>query len=270
MLVDRYQLERPIAKGIMSTVYTARDTKLDRPVAIKILNEPYSLDKKFVKRFQLEAKSWAVVQHPNVVRLYDYDNYYIVMELVYGPNLKRFMKQQVRLGIERSIAIAHDIAQGLIGIHQHELVHRAITPQNILIDDTARAMDFGITAKITDFGIVYIGERITEPGTTLGTVQYYSPEQAQGEAVSPASDIYSLGVVLYEMLCRQLPFEADSPVALAMMHISDKPRPPRELNSAISPELEDIVLKCLEKLPEQRYQFSTELEYALLRLIKGW
>jgi eukaryotic-like serine/threonine-protein kinase len=264
-LGDRYQLQDPIGRGGMATIYRARDVRMDRVVAIKVLREVYSTDPKFVRRFQVEAKAASALQHPNIVQVFDYGqtdgNYYIVMELVEGTDLRRYLRSRGVLDVDRAIIIAHDVALGLSAAHRRGIVHRDVKPQNILVGR-------GGSIKLTDFGIASVykdinAERLTTTGMTLGTVQYYAPEQAQGEIVSPAADVYALGIVMYEMLTGHPPFDGDSPVAVAMQHIQDVPTPPSHINPNIPPALEEIILRCLEKVPEMRFRDGSQLARAL-------
>src|SRR5438477_1416651 len=265
VLGDRYQLQDPIGRGGMATIYRGLDIRMDRIVAIKVLRELYSTDPKFVKRFQVEAKAASLLQHPNIVQVYDYGqtdgNYYIVMELVEGTDLRRYLRSRGVLDVDRAIIIAHDVALGLGAAHRRDIVHRDVKPQNVLVGR-------GGSIKLTDFGIASVykdinSERLTTTGMTLGTVQYYAPEQAQGEIVSPAADVYALGIVMYEMLTGHTPFDGDTPVAVAMQHIQDVSTPPSQFNPNIPPVLEDIILRCLEKVPEMRYRDGSQLARAL-------
>jgi serine/threonine protein kinase len=265
VLGERYELLDPIGRGGMATIYRGRDTRMDRTVAIKVLREVYSTDPKFVTRFQREAKAASALQHPNIVQVYDYGqtdgNYFIVMELVEGTDLRRYLRSRGVLDIDRAIIIAHDVALGLGAAHRRSIVHRDVKPQNILVGKNG-------SIKLTDFGIASVykdinAERLTTTGMTLGTVQYYAPEQAQGEIVSPAADVYALGIVMYEMLTGRTPFDGDTPVAVAMQHIQDPPVPPSELNPGIPQSLEDIILRCLEKIPEMRFRDGSQLARAL-------
>ena len=262
---DRYQIEEPIGRGGMATIYRGYDTQMKRPVAIKVLREVYSTDAKFVMRFQRSAKAQADLQHPNIVQVYDYGqtdgNYYIVMELIEGTDLRRYLRARGVLDIDRAVIIAHDVALGLGAAHQRGIVHMSVKTQNILIgrDGSIKLTDFGIASVYKDIN----DERLTDTGMTLGTVQYYPPEQAQGEIVSPAADVYSLGIVMYEMLTARPPFDGDTPVAVAMAHIHDAPTPPRQLNPHIPLALEVIILHCLEKVPEMRFRDGSQLARVL-------
>jgi eukaryotic-like serine/threonine-protein kinase len=265
VLGDRYELQEPIGRGGMATIYRAVDLRMGRTVAVKILREVYSSDPKFVTRFQREARAASALQHPNIVQVFDYgqsgDSYYIAMEFIEGADLRRYLKKHGMLSNERAIEIAHDVALGLGAAHKRGIVHRDVKPQNVMLNDDG-------LVKLTDFGIASVykdvdAERLTTTGMTLGTVQYYAPEQAQGEVVSPAADIYALGIVMYEMLAGKTPFDGDTPVAVAMRHIQDIPEPPSRINPRISPALERIILRCLEKDPRDRYRDGDALAYAL-------
>src|SRR6059058_663675 len=265
VLGERYKLEDPIGRGGMATIYRGQDLRMDRIVAIKVLREVYSTDPKFVTRFQREAKAASALQHPNIVQVFDYGqtdgNYYIVMELVEGTDLRRYLRSRGVLAVDRAIIIAHDVALGLGAAHRRGIVHRDVKPQNVLVgrDGSIKLTDFGIASVYKDIN----AERLTTTGMTLGTVQYYAPEQAQGEIVSPAADVYALGIVMYEMLTGHPPFDGDSPVAVAMQHIQDVPTPPSHINPNISPALEEIILRCLEKVPEMRFRDGSQLARAL-------
>ena len=273
LIDNRYELGDPIGRGGMATIYKATDVHMHVEVAIKILRDVYSTDPKFVTRFQREARAARALQHPNIVQVYDYgqsgDAYFIVMELINGSDLRHYLKQEPThtLSPEHAVEIAHDVALGLGAAHRRGIVHRDVKPQNILLNDEG-------LVKLTDFGIASMykdadAERLTTTGMTLGTVQYYAPEQAQGEIVTPAADVYALGIVMYEMLTGRTPFDGDTPVAVAMRHIQDLPEPPSHLNRAIPPELERIILRCLEKDPRDRYPNGDALAYALDQYARG-
>ena len=264
-LGDRYQLLDLIGRGGMATIYRARDIRMDRVVAVKVLREAYNTDQKFVKRFQREAKAASALHHPNIVQVYDYGqadgNYYIVMELVEGTDLSRYLCYRGVLDVDRAVIIAHDVALGLGAAHRRRIVHRDVKPQNVLIGS-------GGSIQLTDFGIVSVysdmdAERLTTSGMTLGTVQYFAPEQAQGEIVSPAADVYALGIVMYEMLTGRTPFDGNSAVVVALQHIRDQPTPPSQFNPSIPTALEEIILRCLEKVPEMRFRDGSQLAQAL-------
>lgn len=265
VLGERYKLGDPIGRGGMATIYRGQDMRMDRIVAVKVLREVYSTDPKFVTRFQREAKAASSLQHPNIVQVYDYGqtdgNYFIVMELVEGTDLRRYLRSRGVLAVDRAIIIAHDVALGLGAAHRRGIVHRDVKPQNVLVgkDGSIKLTDFGIASVYKDIN----AERLTTTGMTLGTVQYYAPEQAQGEIVSPAADVYALGIVMYEMLTGRTPFDGDTPVAVAMQHIQDLPTPPTHLNPNIPPALEEIIMRCLEKVPEMRFRDGSTLARAL-------
>jgi len=256
----------PIGRGGMATIYRARDQRMGRMVAIKILREMYSSDPKFVLRFQREARAVSALAHPNIVQVFDYgksgDQYYIVMELIEGVDLRKYLRSiNGVLDLRRAVVIGHDVALALGAAHRRGIVHRDVKPQNILVNDES-------LVKLTDFGIATFyrdvnNERLTTTGMTLGTVQYYAPEQAQGEIVQPAADVYALGVVMYEMLVGHPPFDGDTPVAIAVRHIQEPPVRPSRYNPSIPPSLERVILRCLEKDPRDRYRDGDALAYAL-------
>ncbi len=269
----RYRLEEPIGRGGMATIFKAVDEQMmDRLVAVKVLREVYSNDPKFVTRFQREARAASALQHPNIVQVFDYgqsaDSYYIVMEYIDGMDLRRYLKRRGGiLPIERSVEIARAVAQGLGAAHRRGIVHRDVKPQNIMVNDDG-------LVKLTDFGIASMykdadAERLTTTGMTLGTVQYYAPEQAQGEMVRPAADVYALGIVIYEMTTGQTPFDGDTPVAVAMKHIQEEPEPPSAINPRIPPALERIILKCLSKDPAARFRDGDELAATLTNFLRA-
>jgi len=265
VLGDRYLLQNRIGSGGMATIYRAQDLQMDRAVAVKVLREIYNTNPKFVRRFQVEAKAASALQHPNIVKVYDYGqsdgNYYIVMELVDGTDLRRYLSSRGVLDVDRAIIIAHDVALGLGAAHRRSIVHRDVKPQNVLIgkDGSIKLTDFGIASMYKDLN----ADRLTTTGMTLGTVQYFAPEQAQGEIVSPAADVYALGIVMYEMLTDHTPFNGNSPVVVAMQHIQDQPNPPGQFNPSIPAALEEIILRCLEKVPDMRFPDGSQLARSL-------
>jgi serine/threonine-protein kinase len=251
VLGNRYQLQEPIGRGNLATIYCGWDTHMERVVAVKVLREIYITDPKFVRLFQKEAEVMYSLQHPNIVQAYDYGqsngNYYIVMELVDGINLHRYLRSRGILDAGSTVKIAQNVALGLGEAHRRDIVHRNVIPQNILIGRDG-------SIKLTDFSIGI--------ALTLGTVQYYAPEQARG-VVSPSADVYSLGIVMYEMLTLHPPFDGDSPEAVAMKHIQEVPTPPSQYNPTIPTALEEIIMRCLEKEPQMRFQDASQLARAL-------
>src|SRR6266566_1334315 len=227
VLGGRYQLQGSIGRGGMATIYRGRDMRMDHVVAIKVLRELYNTEPKFVKRFEREAKAASALHHPNIVQVFDYGqtdgNYYLVMELVEGTDLRRYLRSRGVLDIDRAVIIAHDVALGLGAAHRRGIVHRDVKPQNILVGRDG-------SIKLTDFGI---------------------------------ASVYALGIVMYEMLTGRPPFDGDTPVAVAMQHIQDAPLPPTHLNPNIPPALEEIILRCLEKVPEMRFLDGNALARAL-------
>ncbi len=250
-LIDgRYKVISRLGAGGMAEVFLAQDQQLGRKVALKLLHRRFSEDPDFVERFRREAQSAAGLQHPNVVSIYDrgaYDGtYYIAMEYLAGPSLKQLIRQQAPLEPLRAIEITIQILKAARFAHRRGVIHRDLKPHNVIVDD-------GDHAKVTDFGIARAGASdMTETGSIMGTAQYLSPEQAQGVAVSPASDLYSVGVILYELLTGRLPFDAESAVTIAIKHVSEPPVSPRQINPKIPPELEQVVLWTLNKNPADR------------------
>ncbi len=251
VLSGRYELEEKIGSGGMAEVYKAHDRLLARPVAIKILHEAYRSDVEFIERFHREAKSAARLSHPNIVSIFDVgvagNDHYIVMEYVQGATLKKKIQDEGPLDLLTAVAIAKDIAQGLTHAHANNIVHCDIKPHNVLMTDDGHA-------KITDFGIAraVTESTLTYGGSVIGSVHYFSPEQARGGAITPKSDVYSLGVVLYEMLTNRLPFTGDNPVQIAMKHVEEEPISPSRYRPQIPPMLEAIVCRTMSKSPEIR------------------
>jgi hypothetical protein len=265
LLGDRYQVQDPPGQDGIITTCRGWDTYLNRAVTIQVLRDEYSADPKVVTSFQREAKAASSLQHPNIVQVYDYGQTdginFIVMELVEGTDLRRYLRSRGMLDIDRAVIIAHDVALALGAAHRRGMVHRDVKPQNVLVgrDGSIKLTGFGIASCSNN---IY-AERLTKMGMTLGTVQYCAPEQAQGEMVTPAADVYALGIVMYEMLTDHLPFDGDSPVAVVMQHIMGTPVPPSQLNPTIPPALEEIILRCLEKVPEMRFRDGSSLARAL-------
>ena len=261
---DRYEIIEKIGSGGMADVYKAKCHRLNRYVAIKILKQEYSGDKNFITKFRGEAQSAAGLSHPNIVSVYDVgeDNglHYIVMELVEGITLKKFIERKGRLAIKEAVGIAIQIAQGLEAAHNNHIIHRDIKPQNIMISREGKV-------KVADFGIAKAVSANTYTQNAIGSVHYLSPEQARGGYCDEKSDIYSLGVTLYEMLSGTLPFAGDNTVSVALLHIQSEPQPVRELVPAVQYSLDRIVQKCMQKRPENRYLSASELIVDLKRSI---
>lgn len=262
ILGNRYEIKKLIGEGGMALVYLAQDNLLDRPVAIKLLRSEYSSDQEFVERFQREAKSAAKLCHPNVVNIYDVgqtkSTYYIVMEYIEGTSLKDLIKKEGTLSVELSLNLAMQISSALNHAHNSLIVHRDIKPHNIMItnDYLVKVMDFGIARAMSS-------ATITRTGVVLGSVHYFSPEQATGKDVTSASDLYSLGIVLYEMLTGKVPFDADTPVGIAYQHVQSDLPSIEEKRPDLPPSVIDIVKKALAKKPEERFKSAREMELSL-------
>jgi eukaryotic-like serine/threonine-protein kinase len=263
----RYQVVRKLGAGGMANVYLAEDQELGRRVAIKILNDRHANDEQFVERFRREAKNAAALSHPNIVSIYDRGEaegtYYIAMEYLEGRSLKELIVSRGPAPITVSIEYARQILQALRFAHRHGIVHRDIKPHNVLVDAEGRI-------KVTDFGIARAGtSQMTEAGSIVGTAQYLSPEQARGTNVDQRSDVYSLGIVLYELLTGSVPFNGDTPVEIAMKHLSTLPEPPSAKRPDIPRDLDLIVMRSLAKDPRDRYQSAEEMEADLERFARG-
>ena len=265
----RYELHRRIARGGMAEVFLAKDALLDRPVALKVLFPEFSTDPSFVARFRREAQSVANLSHPNIVSVYDWgeeaSTYFIVMEYVEGRSLAQIIRDEGVLHPDRAADITADTAAALGFAHRNGVVHRDVKPGNILIGRSG-------TVKVADFGIARAAsasENLTQTGTVMGTATYFSPEQARGEDVDPRSDVYSLGVVLYEMVTGSPPFSGDNPVSVAYKHVQETPEPPSARNRDVPPALEAITLKAMHKDPGGRYASAEELRADLRRFRAG-
>ncbi len=260
ILGNRYEIIQKIGNGGMAIVYKARDLTLNRYVAVKVLRDEFTTDEEFIKRFETEAQSAARLIHPNIVSIYDVgvDNnltYYIVMELIQGKTLKEIIiQEQGPLPWKWSINVSIQIASALEMAHKNNIIHRDIKPHNIIITEDG-------VAKVTDFGIAKAvsNSTITAFGKTIGSVHYFSPEHARGGYTDAKSDIYSLGVVMYEMVTGKVPFDADTPVSIALKHMQEEPVEPQEINPNIPDAVNKIIMKALQKEPALRYQTATEM-----------
>ena len=258
MLGNRYEIIEKIGVGGMATVYRAKCHVLKRDVAVKILRDEFTTDEEFIKRFNAEAQAAASLTHPNIVSVYDVGHegnlYYIVMELVKGKTLKEIIVEEGVLPWKWAVNLGIQIARGLEKAHRNNIIHRDIKPHNIIITEDG-------TAKVTDFGIAKAvsNSTITAFGATTGSVHYFSPEHAKGSHTDQKSDLYSLGIVLYEMVTGKVPFDADTPVSVALKHMQEEPVPPKELNHSIPESLNKIILKAMQKEPSMRYQTATDM-----------
>ena len=263
LLNQRYRVLGLLGEGGMSTVYRAEDTALGRPVAIKVLREQLARDRAFLARFRDEARAAASLSHPNIVAIYDVGQdaglHYIVMEYVDGPSLKDVVAREAPLPIDRATALAQQVLAALDAAHQRGIVHRDIKPQNVLLtrDGTAKVADFGIARQLAAAGQ-------TQGGDVFGTAAYLAPERASGKEATAASDVYSAGVLLFEMLTGRLPFTGDSPVEVALKHVQEQPPPLHRFNPGVPAGLEAVVLRALAKDPSQRYGTAREMARALV------
>jgi eukaryotic-like serine/threonine-protein kinase len=263
----RYRIVRKLGTGGMADVYLAEDQELGRRVAIKILNDRHAADDQFVERFRREAKNAAGLSHPNIVSIYDRGTaegtYYIAMEYLDGRSLKELIVSRGPAPVKVAVDYARQILAAVGFAHRHGIVHRDIKPHNVLVGPEG-------TLKVTDFGIARSGaSQMTEVGSIIGTAQYLSPEQARGSPVDQTSDLYSVGVVLYEMLTGQVPFTGETPLEIAMKHLSEVPKPPSELRPDVPHDLDLVVLRALAKDPAERYQTAEEMGADLERVLAG-
>jgi eukaryotic-like serine/threonine-protein kinase len=261
-LQSRYYLDERLALGGMGTVFTATDERLHRKVAVKLLKPELAEDPRFVERFKREARAVAALSHSNIAGIYDYgidgDRHFIVMELVDGMDLARVLRSDAPLSPERASRIAAQICSALAHAHAADIVHRDVKPGNVIIDrsDGVKVTDFGIARAIGD-------STLTATGSVIGTAQYLSPEQAGGRRAGPASDIYSAGIVLYEMLTGSVPFTGDTPVAIAVRHMSEGVPRPSDLQPEVPRELDAVVARATARNPDDRYRSASEMEAEL-------
>src|SRR3954465_8904608 len=263
----RYRVARKLGTGGMANVYLAEDQELGRSVAIKMLDERHSQDEQFVERFRREAKNAAGLSHPNIVSIYDRGQaegtYYIAMEYLEGRTLKELLITRGPTPLPVAIDYTRQILAAVGFAHKNGIVHRDIKPHNVVVGPDGRL-------KVTDFGIARSGaSQMTEAGSIVGTAQYLSPEQARGAPVDPRSDLYSLGIVLYEMLTGAVPFTGDTPVEIAMKHLSQIPEPPSKLRPEVPHDLDAVVMRALAKDPAQRYGSTEEMDADLARVARG-
>ena len=270
VLGNRYEITKAIARGGMARVYLARDRSLDRPVAVKELVPEFAADESFVERFRREAQAAANLTHPNIVGVYDWgtqDNtYFIIMEYVDGPVLSKVLRDEGPLHPRRAAELASEVAAALGFAHSRGVVHRDVKPGNVILTSSGQA-------KVTDFGIARAmsapEENLTQAGSVMGTATYFSPEQAQGLQVDQRSDLYSLGVVLFEMVTGRTPFTGETPLAIAYKHVQDQPPAPSTLVSGLPAGLEAVIMKLLRKRPEDRYANAEDLRADLRRFLNG-
>ena len=268
MLDNRYEILEKIGNGGMATVYKAKCHVLNRIVAVKILKDEFTTDSEFIKKFNSEAQAAASLTHPNIVSIFDVGNqdnlYYIVMELIQGKTLKEIITEDGKLSWKWSVNIAIQIASALETAHKNNIIHRDIKPHNIMITEDG-------VAKVTDFGIAKAvsNSTITAFGTTIGSVHYFSPEHARGGFTDAKSDLYSLGIVMYEMLTEKVPFDADTPVSVALKQVQEEPVDPIKYNPKIPISVNRIILKAMQKDPNLRYQNATEMVADLTRAIQN-
>src|SRR3954454_19230737 len=263
----RYVIKRKLGSGGMADVYLAEDQELGRMVALKLLDARHASDEQFVERFRREAQSAAGLNHPNIVSIFDRGyaegTYYIAMEYLDGRTLKELLVKNGPTPIPIAIDYARQIIGAIAFAHRNGIVHRDIKPHNIVVGSDGRL-------KVTDFGIARSGaSQMTEAGSIVGTAQYLSPEQARGAPVDPRSDLYSLGIVLYEMLTGKVPFTGDTPVEIAMKHLSQVPEPPSKQRSEVPHDLDAVVMRALSKEPDQRYGSTEEMDADLARVARG-
>lgn len=268
LLGNRFEILEQLGGGGMAIVYKGRDTMLNRLVTIKVLRPEYTTDDNFVMRFRREARAVARLSHPNIVNIHDVgqenDVHYLVMEYIDGNDLKSMIKEQGPLAVERAVEIARQICQALGHAHENDIVHRDVKPHNVIItkDGRAKLTDFGIASETTT-------ATFTQTDTIVGSVHYISPEQARGEPAGPQSDIYSLGMVLYEMLAGKVAFSGDTPIAVALKHIQEEPEPLHQVNPSVPGNLADVVMRAMAKQPDLRFAGTAEMCRALQQFSAG-
>ncbi|MDZ7672210.1 MAG: Stk1 family PASTA domain-containing Ser/Thr kinase [Halanaerobiales bacterium] len=268
LLNDRYKIERQIGSGGMALVYEAKDILLDRKVAIKMLRPEFVSDEDFINKFRHEAKAVAKITHPNVVSIYDIveseNSLYLVMEFIEGRDLKSIIKKRGKLSVVEALDIANQVTAGVEVAHENNIIHCDIKPHNILITDNNQV-------KVTDFGIAraVTSSTMTITDTIMGSANYFSPEQAQGREISTYSDIYSIGIVLYEMISGQVPFDGESPISVALKHIQKEPKELIELSPSIPEEVNNLVMKALSKDPKDRHENAAQLREEIVKTLKN-
>ncbi len=256
VLAERYEILEKIGTGGMSDVYRAKDHKLNRPVAVKVLKQEFAENAEFVRKFRTEAQAAAGLMHPNIVNVYDVGeengSHFIVMELVEGVTLKKYIEKKARISVKEAVSIAIQVAQGIEAAHNNHIIHRDIKPQNIIISKEGKV-------KVTDFGIAKAATSNTITSNVMGSVHYTSPEQVRGGFSDEKSDIYSLGITLYEMLTGRVPYNGETTVAVAIKHIQEPMPTQRTYVPEIPISVEQIEIKCTQKSPDRRYQSAPEL-----------
>ena len=268
ILSNRYEIIEKIGSGGMAIVYKAKDLLLNRIVAIKILHEQFTADEEFVRRFRREAQSAASLSHANIVSIYDVgkdgETEYIVMEHIEGQNLKDIIRNYAPLSTEQTLELGIQIAEAIRHAHEHHIIHRDIKPHNILVTEDGRI-------KVTDFGIARAvsAATMTHTGDIVGSVHYLSPEQARGIQTNEQSDLYSLGIILYELLTGKVPYDGETPISIALKHLQELAVPPSKLNARVSPALENLVMRAIAKSPDQRYATAKDLLQDLRKVQAG-
>lgn len=259
VLANRYKIEEKIGEGGMAVVYRGYDNILNRSVTVKILRAQFDLDENFVRRFKREAQSAASLSHPNVVNIYDVGEqdgtYYIVMEYIDGKSLKELITEKGKLPVNEAVQIARQICEALVSAHKNKIIHRDIKPHNILLtrDGRVKVTDFGIAKAVTDATVTY------DNNVVMGSVHYFAPEQAKGGMAGEKSDLYSLGIVIYEMLTGEVPFSGETPISVALQHLQENIKSPVEINSEVPQSLEKIIFKAVQKDPALRYESAEDM-----------